>query len=324
MSAVRLIHPAPWSSAALAASLWLASGSAGAQEAAKPPAEGSQVIRKVIEVGKRPESVVRGFGGKLYVSVMNTPEASSDGVIKVLDGDTPRDFATELDEPKGLCFSGKLLFVTDVKRVWKIDAKGAKSLLADEDDFPEPPSFLNDITCEAGGKAVYVSDTGANKKMRDPQGKLWPLDAPAAKELPAIGRVYRIDLAGKVSVVVDKNPQMPCPNGVSFLSKWRLLVTEFFTGTIYEARGGALTALTTGLRGADGVEKDRKGNIYVSSWELGKVWRLPPAKGKQPAEPALIAEGFQSAADFFLDQKAGVLVLPDMKAGTLTFLPLPR
>ena len=80
----------------------------------------------------RPESITRGFGGKLFVSVMNTPETPGDGVVKVIDGETATDFATGLDEPKGVCFTGKFLVVTDVKRVWKIDAKGEKTELAPE------------------------------------------------------------------------------------------------------------------------------------------------------------------------------------------------
>jgi hypothetical protein len=275
---------------------------------------------RVVKVGVRPESVVKGFGGKYFVSVMGE-QKDADGGIKVIDGDVVKDFAVEMDEPKGMCFTGKLLIVSDVKRVWRVDEKGNKSLLADEDDFPNPPSFLNDVACEPGNKAIYVSDMGANTKMRDPQSKLWPLDSDQAKALPAIGRIYRIGLNQKVTVAVDSKADMPCPNGVTAPAKGRLLIAEFFTGTIFEARGKKLEPLTTGLRGADGLEEDR-GTIYVSSWEQGKVWRFKRPQGKKPAEPTVIAEGYQAAADFYLDRQAKQLVLPDMKAGTVTFLPL--
>jgi len=287
-----------------------------------PPAARAAPVTatKVIAVGTRPESVTRGFQGKWYVSVMNAPDKPGDGVVKVIDGDDARDLATGLDEPKGICFTGKLLVVTDVKRVWTIDAKGGKKLLADEAAFPRPPSYLNDAACEPGGRAVYVTDMGANTKMRDAAGALWPLDSAEAKALPAIGRVYRIAMNGKVEVAVESTPAMPCPNGVSVAGKGRLLVGEFFTGAVLEARGKSLVPLTTGLRGADAVEDDGKGNLYVSSWTQGKVFRL--AKGQKEAE--VFAEGFQAAADFYLDRAGKQLVLPDMKAGTLSFLPLPR
>ena len=116
---------------------------------------------------------------------------------------------------------------------------------------------------------------------------------------------------------------MPNPNGVAAPARGRLLVAEFFTGTIFEPKGNKLTALVTGLRGADGLEEDAKRNIYVSSWEQGKVWRFKRGTAAKPAQPELLAEGFQSAADFYLDAKGKQLLLPDMKAGTLTFIPLP-
>lgn len=283
-----------------------------AATAAAPPEN------KVIPVGTRPESVTRGFGGKLFVTVMNDAKTPGDGVVKVLEGDQARDFATGLDEPKGICFTGKLLVTTDLKRVWRIDDKGEKAILADESAFPQPVSYLNDTACEPGGKAVYVTDMGANTKMRDPQSNLWPVESPEGKALPAIGRVYRIGIDGKVTLVLDTSDDMKCPNGVSVPAKGRLLVTEFFHGNLLEARGGKVAVLATGYRGADAIEQDRRGNIYVSSWQQGKVWRFD-RRGKNEQ---LLVEGMQSAADFYLDEKGGQLLVPDMKAGTLTFLPI--
>jgi hypothetical protein len=310
----------------VAAALWPAAArparakapDAGAAAAPAAPAPASY---RTIKVGTRPESVTRGFGGKLYVSVMGASEPG-DGGVKVVDGDDVKDYATEMDEPKGICFTGKLLLVTDVNRIWSIDGKGFKTLLVDYDDFPQPPSYLNDIACEPGGKAVYVSDMGANTKMRDPSKRLWPLGSPEAKALPAIGRVYRVGLDYKVKVVADASPEMPCPNGVAVPARGKLLINEFFTGTVFLHDRQGLHPLVTGLRGADGVEQDPRGDLYVSSWDQGKLWRLPrPARGK-PIEPVLIAEGFQTAADFYLDVKGKQIVLPDMKAGTLSFIPL--
>jgi hypothetical protein len=294
-------------------------GSAGGADAApRAAAAGATAEKKVVAVGTRPESVTRGFGGKLFVTVMNDGKTPGDGVVKVLEGEQARDFATGLDEPKGICFTGKHLVTTDLKKVWRIDAKGDKSVLADESAFPHPVSYLNDTACEPGGKAVYVTDMGANTKMRDAQNNLWPLDSPEARALPALGRVYRIGLDGKVTLALDTSDDMKCPNGVSVPAKGRLLVGEFFHGNLLEARGKTITVLATGYRGADAIEQDRKGNIYVSSWQQGKVWRFD-RRGKNEA---LLLEGLQSAADFYLDEKAGQLVVPDMKAGTLTFLPI--
>jgi hypothetical protein len=293
-----------------------------ARAQAPAPAAGA---RKVINVGVRPESVTRGFGGKLYVSVMNSPDTPGDGVVKVIDGETVKTFAVDLDEPKGICFAGETLFVTDLVRVWRIGKNGERSLLADHDDFPHEPTYLNDVSCEPGGKAVYVSDMGANTKMRDPQKQLWPLDSAEAKAIPPIGRVYRIPTGrGRITIAADASRRLLNPNGVAALGRGRLLVAEFFTGTIFRVQGPkSLAPLATGLRGADGLEQDAAGNVWVSSWDQGKLWRIPPRKGKKPSEPELVADGFQSAADFFIDADAHQIILPDMKAGTLTFIPMP-
>ncbi len=272
--------------------------------------------RRVVQVGTRPESVTKGFGGKYYVTVMGEQQPG-DAVIKVMEGDTPRVFASGMDEPKGIAFTGKYLVTTDVKKVWKIDKDGNKSVLADQQDFPHPVSYLNDTAAAPGGKSVYVTDMGANTKMFGPNG-LWPIDSAEAKQIPAIGRVYQINLDGKVTVAVGEGADMLNPNGVSSPKKGTLLVGEFFQGNLLEIKNGQTRILNTGFRGADAIERDKKGNLYVSSWTQGKVWKCDP-DGKNPI---VLIEGLQSAADFYLDEKAGYLIVPDMKAGTLTWVPL--
>lgn len=273
---------------------------------------------EAIPVGNKPESVTRGFDGHYYVTVMNEGNVAGDGVIrKVADGKV-EDFANGLNNPKGIVFVGNHLITADMKQVWKINAKGEKTVLAEEKDFPHPLGMLNDVAVSPDGSGVYVTDMGANHKMRDTDGNLWPLDSAEAKALPAIGRVYHITLDGKVSIAIDANADMPCPNGVSAPSRDEILVGEFFIGNLISVRDGKRTILATGYRGADAIERDVQGNLYVSSWVQGKVWKLDP-EGKNEK---VLAEGFKSAADFYLDQEAKQIVLPDMLAGTLNFIAL--
>ena len=269
-----------------------------------------------LNVGTRPESVTRGFGGRLYVSVMNGQQPG-DGVIKVIKDGAVEVFATGFDEPKGLAFTGEYLVTTDLKRVWKIDAQGRATVLAEGKDFPKPISFLND-TAAADGQSVYVTDMGARDRINGPAG-LWPLDSPEAAALPVIGRVYRIWLGGRIEVAVDTNADMAFPNGVAVDPQGGLLVAEFFKGNLISVRDGKIRVLNTGYRGADGIERGADGRIYVSSWVQGKVWRFD----HKAKNPEVLAAGFQSAADFLLDEAAGTIVLPDMKAGTLNWLALP-
>lgn len=281
---------------------------------------GSPVARggtfKTIQIGNRPESVTKGFGGHYYATVMGEP-GPGDAAVKVIRGDKIEVFASGMDEPKGIAFVGNHLITTDLKRVWKIDQHGHKSVLADEKDFPHAVSYLNDTAAMPNGKGVFVTDMGARDKMNGPDG-LWPLGSDEAKALPHIGRIYSIGLNGRVRLVVDASRDMACPNGVSAPDDKTLLIAEFFHGNLLQHRGKRTTILNSGFRGADAIERNRKGEIFVSSWTQGKVWKLDP-DGKNPK---VLVEGLQSAADFYLDEPANQLILPDMKAGTLIFVPL--
>ena len=183
---------------------------------------------KVVKIGERPESLTKGFGGKYYVTVMNSP---------------------------------------------------------------------------------------------DKERTLWPIDSNQAKELPAQGCVYKISIEdGKITdAIAPGQADMPGPNGVGRSGKTGLLMGDFFTGNIVRKTAkGKLRVITKGLRGADAVDPDGKGGIYVSSWTQGKVWKLTN-NGKKKE---VVLEGLKSAADFYLDRKAKKLIVPDMLAGTLIFVDI--
>ena len=111
---------------------------------------------KALKIGVRPESVTKGFGGKYYVTVMNSPDTEGDGVVKVVDGDKSSVFAKGMDEPKGIAFTGKYLVTADQTKVWKIDRKGKVSVLADKKNFTRNVSFLNDVAVSSDRKSVFV------------------------------------------------------------------------------------------------------------------------------------------------------------------------
>jgi len=275
--------------------------------------------QRSVAVGANPESVVRGFEDRLFVTLMGPSRVAGDGdgKIVVLEGDTPRDFALGMDDPKGLVFLGGQLVTADFNRVWKINAAGEKSLLAGPGAFPHPPVFLNDVVVAADAKSVLVTDMGARDKALGPDG-LWPLASAEAKALPAVGRVYRITLDGVVSELIAPDPQIPCPNGIDVLKDGRVHIAEFFTGAILEWHAGTWRKLTDGHRSADGIGHDSKGRSYVSEVRSGKVWRYEPNwSAKQE-----VAAGLTSAADLLVDEAAGLLIVPDTRAGTLVFVPL--
>lgn len=277
---------------------------------------------KVVKIGERPESVTKGFGGKYYVTVMNSADEEGDAVIKMLDEGKVSVFAKGLNEPKGIAFTGDYLVTADQSRVMKIDSKGNVSILAEKKSFKREVSFLNDVAVSHDRKSVFVTDMGAISKMFDPdkERSLWPLESKQAKELPAIGCVYQITLDGKITDAVSSGQKdVPGPNGVGRSGKEGLLLGDFFTGNIVRKTAkGKLRVIAKGLRGADAVEPDGKGGIYVSSWTQGKVWKLTE-NGKKKE---LILDGLKSAADLFVDRKAKKLIVPDMLAGTLIFVDI--
>ena len=270
-----------------------------------------------IEVGERPESITRAWGGNYYVTVMNGKE-EGDGVVKVIQGESVSVFATGLDEPKGIAFVNDHFVVSDLKRVIKIDAKGNTSVLAGPDSFQYPPSYLNDIAVDADETGVYVTDMGANTKMMGPNG-LWPLDSPEAAAMPVEGRIYHITMDGKVTLIVDSNPLMTNPNGIGVGNDGQLLIGAFFKGNLLIYKDGALSVLVADeLRGADAVEQDDDGYYYVSSWSKAKVWKI----SEDGSSVIVLQDGFQSAADFYLEDNYGRLLLPDMLAGKIYDVPI--
>jgi hypothetical protein len=277
---------------------------------------------KTIPVGKSPESVCRGFGGKLYVTMINGDEPS-DGTIVSLDGDTVTVFAKGFNSPKGLVFVGDYLVTADETTMWKVDKTGTATKLVEKKDFPQPIEFLNDVAANKDGASVYVSEMSTPTPMFDPSGerKLWDVDSKAAKELPNKGCVYKITLKGEVTLAVPPgDPAIRFPNGVAVsenAGEEGIFVGDFFSGNIVRFQDGKYVTLATGMRGIDGltVTKDA---FYASSWTQGKVWKVD----RKTRESKVILDGLKSAADFFHDVRNKQLVVPDMIAGTLTFLPI--
>jgi len=290
--------------------------------ATAPPVAADSSFRS-LPVGATPESVVPGFEGKLYVTLMGSKREKGDGDGKVVmvDGDNVSVVTEGLDDPKGLVFVGGRLITTDFDKVWAIDAKGVKTLLAGPDAFPETPRFLNDVVVESGGRSILVTDMGDLPAMFSSDGVFWPLDSEQAKNLPPLGRIYRLTLNGKVSVAIDHAKEMPNPNGVDALANGTILVAEFFRGTLLEWKRKAKKwrVISDDHRSADGIAHDNAGNLYVTEVRTGRVWHVKAATG----EKHLLAT-LQSAADLYLDEKAHQLVVPDSKAGQLVYIPLPK
>lgn len=302
-------NPSPLSALLLAASLATAS-----------IAQAETPVFHLLAVGATPESVVPGFDGKLYVTLMGTKreKGDGDGKVVVVDGNKVSVLAEGLDDPKGIVFAGGKLITTDFDKLYAIDAKGQKTVLAGPEAFPEKPLFLNDVVVEAGGQSILVTDMGNLKAMFDANGAFWPLDSEQAKNLPPLGRIYRVTLDGKVSLVIDRAPEFPNPNGVDVLPDGTILIGEFFRGTLLAWKDGKFRAVSSDHRSADGIVHDKSGkNLYITEVRTGNVWHVKAKSG----ERRLLAT-LQSAADLYLDEANNQLIVPDSKSGMLVYIPL--
>jgi sugar lactone lactonase YvrE len=277
-------------------------------------------LRTPVAVGPNPESVTRGFDGKLYVTLMGESRKPGDGDGKIVrvDGDKVTDFVTGLNDPKGIVYVGGYLITADFDTVWKIDASGRKAVLAGPKDFPNAPTFLNDVVVTPDQQAVLVTDMGAVTKMRGPDGKLWPVDSPEAKAIPVVARVVRVTLDGKVTEVIPPTPRMLLPNGVDVLDDGRIRIAEFFSGDVLEWNHGLWKTLATGHRSGDGIVHDSRGHFYISEVMTGRVFRYN-ADGSGRTQ---LGEQLTAAADHYVDEANGQLIVPETKAGRIVFLRL--
>ena len=249
---------------------------------------------------KNPESVAIGPDGRTYISEIGEFGKDGDGRIMVIVNGKAVPFATGLDDPKGMVAWGNSLFVTDKKRVWRIDRKGKAHVFAAEKAFPAPPLFLNDITVDENG-ILYVSDSG------DLAGEG--------------GAIYRIFPNGKVTLVTNakKAPLLKVPNGLVMDGMSHLLMVDFGSGDLLRIKiaDGSATKVAGGFGGGDGLAWDMHGRIFISDYKNGKVFVIP----RPGRKPKLLAGGFQAPADICLDKTRKLLLVPDMQAGTVTAIP---
>ena len=282
------------------------SGVAGALAAvlfASLPSGAHAAPERVVQGLVNPESVLIGPRGEIFVSQIGEFAKDGDGsIVRVKADGTFQLFATGLNDPKGLTHDGINLYVTDRDQIWRIDPKGAATVFVKRAAFPMVPKFLNDIVHDGAGH-LYVSDSGAKGVG---------------------GAIFKVSPRGKVSLVSNNalDPLVKSPNGLLTDGPDRLLVVDFATGDLYRIslKTGKSEKIATGFGGGDGLALDRKRQLYVSDWKNGHVWRLS-LRDRRPV-PVKYEQTFEAAADLTLDPSQRFLVVPDMKAGTLTWLPV--
>ena len=243
-----------------------------------------------------PESVVQDAKGDIYVSEIGEFNKDGDGKITRISIDGKLStFASGMDDPKGLTFIGKSLYVTDKNRVLKVESNGKWMVFGSTMAFPQTPIFLNDITSDEAGN-LYVSDSG---------------------NLSAGGAIFKITQDKKITLILNENtPEILAPNGL-LVVKNDLFEVDFASGILYKInlKTKSILKVAEGFGGGDGLIKSGD-SFFVSDWKNGKIFKL------QRNKVTLFKEGFTAAADIALSYDKKSIITPDMKTGSVTLVPI--
>lgn len=248
-----------------------------------------------------PYSFVSSSSGNEYFisSVNGDPEAAdNNGFITKLDASGKMlnlkfiqggtDGVT-LNAPKGMAVVGQTLYVADLDTLRAFDTVSGKTIGAIPIS-PAPgqaPVGLTDVAYDGTG-VLYCSDQHAN-------------------------RIYRVALSSRKVTLLVADPALAGPAGLAVHPKsGELIAVSWDKGKIFAITpegavsemfsNGFFSSRFTNLRG---VDFDRWGNMYVSDFTTGKVWRMTWDKRFQ-----VIAEYLPSPGDLGIDRTNNLILVP--------------
>jgi len=214
-------------------------------------------------------------------------------------------WATDLRHPMGMRVSGNRLWINNTTEVVGLNLDNPSDRIVHPIDGA---ISLNDLATDSSGHA-YLSDSMNS-------------------------RVVRVDLAtGENSTYISTLPSSP--NGVLvqgdrlYIASWGVMSdrpeerAEWITKTAGDLYWVSLKDSTKSrhiivleLGNLDGVEIDQKGNIYVSDWESGKLYKI--SSGTKTVVG--LGQYGQGLADIGLNSLTGELALPVMLSSEVLFL----
>ena len=213
-------------------------------------------------------------------------------------------WATDLRHPMGMRVSGKRLWVNNINEIIGLNLDDPSDRIV----YPIDGAIsLNDLATDSFGHA-YLSDSMNS-------------------------RVVRVDLAtGENSTYLSTLPSSP--NGLLiheerlYVASWGVMSdqpeerAEWITKTAGDLYWVSLKDAKKGrhiiaqeLGNLDGVEIDQKGNIYVSDWESGKLYKI----SNRTKKVINLGQYSQGLADLGLNSFTGELALPIMLSNEVLF-----
>ena len=203
------------------------------------------------------------------------------------------------------------LYVCDIPwgRIFRIDAAGAWTLVAEYGGEPNGMKFLNDrellITDYRNGLMVCDTATGAvrpylerrnserfkgvNDLVFDSEGNLYFTDQGQTGLHDPTGRLYRLRPDGRLDLLLGN---VPSPNGVALAPDEGVLYLGVTRGNqvwrvplLEDGSVSTVSAFFTsyGPSGPDGLAVDQQGRVIVANPGLGLAWVLSPR-----AEPEIV------------------------------------
>jgi sugar lactone lactonase YvrE len=201
---------------------------------------------------------------------------------------------TFLTNPLGVFLHGETLYITDVKAVRTFDRR--TGAMRSSYEIPDAVR-LNDLVVASDG-TIYVTDSGSAE--RD-------------------GAIFKISPAGEVTPFVSRSAALERPNGIALTADGNVVHGGRGVNLVFRDRAGAILreqSLPTGQ--IDGIVLMPGGDLLVAS-QLGKnVYRVP-ADG---SAPKAVAENIAVPAAIGLDTKRGRLLVPQIRAASLSLFPV--
>ena len=258
----------------------------------------------------QPESAYFFSSGSTDSGVYFISSTNGDGVGWVsklaADGSVINShWATDLRHPMGRRVSGKRLWVNNIHEVVGINLDDPSDRIVHPIDGA---ISLNDLATDSSGYA-YLSDSMNS-------------------------RVVRVDLAtGENSTYISTLPSSP--NGVLiqgdrlYIASWGVMSdqpeerAEWITKTAGDLYWVSLKdpkksrhIIASELGNLDGLEIDQNGNIYVSDWESGELYKI----SSETKTVIGLGQYGQGLADIGMNSYTGELALPVMLSNEVLFL----
>jgi hypothetical protein len=244
--------------------------------------------------------VSNSLGKEYFISSVNGDPQSADnnGFITKLDASGKlvnlkfiqggTDGIT-LNAPKGMALVEQTLYIADLDTLRAFDTVSGKSIASTSMAAApgQVPVSLTDVAYDGAG-LLYCSDQRGN-------------------------RIYRVELPSRKVTLLVADPALAGPAGLAVHPKsGQLIAVSWEKGKIFSITpdgtvseifsNGFFSGRFANLRG---VDFDRWGNMYVSDFTTGKVWRMTWDKRFQ-----VIAEYLPSPGDLSIDRTNNLILVP--------------